>query len=376
MRAKSLQAWANTPAGQAANMEVVIHQTLENTHDLYHFGVHLYNFIQKRLPLTHHLYFHYLDRVPHFKTPRMIYGRKRFTRILQQHRPDIVLSTHPHLNHGFFQLAKEATEDRPPLTVTYCGELHGTYGFSHRWVNPNADHFIGAVFDTCKAANQLHMPKDRNHNLGFLLRPHFYETPLTQEQRHNYLRNELHLDPETYTIILGTGANAANNHLPLLNAIGATPIKNIQIVVLCAHNSLLFQSVEDFRHSQNKNKIISLSYLENPSLLLQSADVLLCRPGTGLTSEAILSGIPILHNTLGGTMPQEAITLAYCKQHQLSHQISKPSQLPEIIQNHLQHPEQLQQTRQNLQKVRPTHTPADIIQHLKGWHLQHTQPQC
>ena len=368
MRANSLKAWSQTEAGIAANLDVSIHQTLESTHTLYRFGVNLYNFIQKTYPLAHHLYFQYLEKVPHFDTPGMIQGREKFQEVVRNEKPDVVLSTHAHLNHGFFQLAKESLPAKPPMTVTYCGELYGSYGFSRRWVNPQADHFLGAVKETCEAANRLQMPDDRNHCAGFLLRPHFYQLNEQPKDQKYYLKRELQLNPDTYTLILGTGANSANNHIAFLNALKHSDLPKLQIVVLCGKSNELLDQISAYRQNNQNHKIVPLPYLENPSHLFQSADALVCRPGTGLTSEAILCGIPIIHNTLGGTMPQEAITLAFCKKYNLSQKIKKASTLPKVVKEHLVNPNLLKKMRTNLQNARPQTTPAKIISNLQLWH--------
>ena len=367
MRANALKAWSKTKAGVAANMEVSVHQTLESTHTLYRFGVNLYNFIQKTYPLAHHIYFQYLERVPHFDHAGMIQGRKKFQELVSREKPDIVLSTHAHLNHGFFQLARKALPEKPPKVVTYCGELYGSYGFSRRWVNPEADHFLGAVKETCQAANRLKMPEDRNHCAGFLLRPHFYDAPLSLDQKIRCMAEELQLSLDTYTLILGTGANSANNHIAFLNALENSDLPKIQIIVLCGKSKELFEQIKKYTQTHSKHTILPLPFLENPSRIFQSADALVCRPGTGLTSEAILSGIPIIHNTLGGTMPQEAITLAYCNRYNLSQTIKRASQLPEVVKGHLSNPSALVETRSRLNQARPESTPVELIQNLKLW---------
>ena len=367
MRANALKDWSKSAEGMSANMEVSVHQTLESTHPLYNFGVNLYNFIQKTYPLAHHLYFQYLEQVPHFDNAGMIHGRGKFREVVRNLKPDVVLSTHAHLNHGFFQLAKESLPEKPPITVTYCGELYGSYGFSRRWVNPKADHFLGAVKETCQAAHRLKMPEDRNHCAGFLLRPHFYEPVLAPNQKRKYLAEELHLSPDTYTLILGTGANSANNHAAFLNALANSDLPKIQIIVLCGKSKDLFEQITKHSQTHTKHTVLPLPYLENPSPLFQSADALVCRPGTGLTSEAILSGMQIIHNTLGGTMPQEAITLAYCNKYNLSQRINRASSLPEVVKAHLNQPESIEENRRRLRQVRPEKTPAAIIQNLQLW---------
>ena len=59
------------------------------------------------------------------------------------------------------------------------------------------------------------MPEDRLYEGGFLLRPSFYKPDLSPEDRNNYVRKQLELDPARFLLVLGTGANGANDHLRL-----------------------------------------------------------------------------------------------------------------------------------------------------------------
>lgn len=366
MRAHSLKAWEPTPAGRAANLNVSIHQTLESTHRLYKFGVGLYNFIQLKCPAAHHLYFNYLETVPHFDNGRMIRNRHKFQEVVCREEPDIVLSTHAHLNHGFFELAKEAMPSRPPRTVTCCGELHWSYGFSRRWVNPHSDLFVGAVAETCHAARQLGMPDERIFEGGFLLRPTFYTADLSPQERSTYVREQLGLDPSRFLLVLGTGANGANNHLPLLDALQDAGLREIQVLALCSRNQELARDVENWAARHPEMPVRAQPYLQDMKPLLQSASALVCRSGTGLTSEAILCQCPIIFNGIGGVMPQEKITLAYCRRHRLGHSFSKPEELPGTVTRMLRNPDSLAQARQRKERIRPTRTPQDLIRRLQG----------
>ena len=119
----------------------------------------------------------------------------RFRAILDHVRPQVILSTHGSLNHGFFDLAREHLGVENVRCVTYCGELFGRYGFSRHWVNPQADLFIGAVPETCAMARSLGMPAERTLVGGFLLNPSFYRKTLSAEERATLLRG-IGLDPE------------------------------------------------------------------------------------------------------------------------------------------------------------------------------------
>ena len=80
MRAEALKAWAESNEGKKYNFEVSVHSTLESTHPLYAFGVKLYNFIQKRSPYLHHLYFNYLELVSMHRNKEKILGKNNNTR--------------------------------------------------------------------------------------------------------------------------------------------------------------------------------------------------------------------------------------------------------------------------------------------------------
>ena len=364
MRAQSLKAWEETPSGRAANLSVSIHQTLESTHPMYRFGVNLYNFIQMRCPSFHHLYFNYLERVPHFDNGRMIHNRHKFQEVVCREEPDVVLSTHAHLNHGFFELAKEAMPDRLPSTVTYCGELHWSYGFSQRWVNRKSDLFVGAVAETCQAARRLGMPEDRLYEGGFLLRPSFYKPDLSPEDRNIYVRKQLGLDPARFLLVLGTGANGANDHVRLLEALFKEGLRDIQVLALCSKNRLLAQRIDYWAKRHPSITVKTKPYIHDMKPLLQSASALVCRSGTGLTSEAIICKCPILFNGIGGVMPQELITQVYCRRHRIGISFSKAEQLPSIVFNLQRNPELLTQARQRKENISPKQTPQELIRRL------------
>ena len=366
MRANSLKAWSETPVGRAANLDVSIHLTLENTHNLYRFGVGLYNFIQMRCPSLHHLYFNYLEKIPHFDHGRMIQNKQRFQEVVCGEEPDIVLSTHAHLNHGFFELAQESMPGRPPKTVTCCGELHWSYGFSKRWVNPKADLFVGAVPETCHAAQRLGMPINRIYEGGSLLRPPFLGPDPPPQESADYVRHELGLDPGRFLLVLGTGANGANHHIPLLEAMHNADLRNLQVLALCSQNKELSSKITRWADAHTNITVRTLPYIKNMKPLLQAASALVCRSGTGLTSEAILCQCPIIFDKIGGVMPQENITLAYCRRHRLGQSFRKATDLPEVVSRILRNPEQLTAARQRKERLRPQKNPQDLIRKLSA----------
>ena len=356
MRARALEAWV----GLRTDWQVSIHQALESTHGLYAFGVGLYNGIQRTLPIAHHVYFQFLERANLHRNADRIMGARRFQERVEDFAPDLVVSTHAHLNHGFFDLARRQLGSSRVRCVTYCGELWGGYGFSRHWVNPKADAFIAAV-DPCRdAALQLGMPPERSHVGGFLLRPQFFEKQQIKHTREQFLGEELGLDPQAFTILLSTGAVGANNHLGLLRSLESRR-RPIQVVALCGNRESSLRSVNDWGAKAKHVTLRALARRVDMPRIIRSADLLVARPGTGTTSEAILCGTPLLFNCIGGVMPQEYITVKFARHHGFASVIYWSRQLAGILDELEQSPDRLRSMRRNAQKACPKQHPGEIL---------------
>ena len=362
MRASSFVHWTRESAGTAVASEIQIHKCLENTHALYRFGVGLYNRIQRHAPWAHHVYFNFLEVAGlHYSRHRLL-GTERFRAILDHVRPRVVLSTHGSLNHGFFDLAREHLGRENVRCITYCGELFGQYGFSRHWVNPRADLFIGAVPETVAMARTLGMPRDRAVVGGFMLNPSFYHPPLTPDERGKFLQS-LGLNPDKFTLLLSTGEHGANNHLAFLEALRTKrPRKDLQVIALCGRDPRELDRVRSWgRRHKGVLPVLALPHSHMMHLLMQAASAVVGRPGTGTTSEAIISGCPIIFNALGGFMPQEYITLRYARRHGIAAEVYRPDDLPTILARWSSHPNDLAVLRRRLLECVPTAQPRDIL---------------
>lgn len=356
MRARSLKLWAR----KLRDWELRIDQTLESTHLVNAFGVGLYNWIQRRQPRLHRIYFKYLEFACMHRNAKRMFGADRFRRLLKDYQPDRVVSTHPHLNHGYFDLAREELGDRVRC-ITICTEFMGGYGFSKHWVNPKADLFIGGTQEAVDAAIELGMPQERTFCGGFLLRPGFYESPLNDTKRASFLNTEFGLDPEAYTLLLATGAAGANNHLKLLQVLENRG-KPIQVIALCGKDNATLNKMKNSSSSRSqKIKVIPLAYWEDMASLLQSVSAIVTRPGAGTLSECILSNTPIIFNTMGGIMPQESLNARYGESHGISRLMRKPRDLELILDDWERDSTQLTTLRENLERCYPTKHPESIL---------------
>ena len=363
MRARSFESWCRKLSTDSEPMETFRFQALEESAGLYKFGVHLYNWIQKKCPRLHHLYFNWLEIFHISASERLLLGKSKYIAKLQSIHPDLIFSVHAHTNHAFRRVAQRTL---PGVKfVSYCGEMHGGYGFSRHWVDPGADAFIGATRQICEAAQQHGMPANQIIYGGFLLDPSFFDPPTSDADRHAK-RSAIGLSENTFTLLLSTGANGALNHLDFLNALRNSGLK-LQVIALCGRNEAARSAIDAWAQQSPDIRVRALAHRDDMAQLMQIADLVVARPGTGTTSEAIMAQCPIIFNTLGGIMPQEWITVKYLRSEGLDAPcIKKPIDLTKHLRPLIEAPDLRKRLQSKIAALRPTPSPEQLIEQLRA----------
>jgi processive 1,2-diacylglycerol beta-glucosyltransferase len=362
MRARSLKQWCEQ-CGPPGSIVVTQYQALEDSSLLYRFGVGIYNWIQKQWPALHHLYFNFLELFQISASPRCLLGKARYTTLLKQTQPNIIVSVHAHTNHAFRIIARQSL---PGVRfVTYCGEMSGGYGFSRHWADPGADAFIGATPEICQAAVRHKVSPSKTYCGGFLLHPDFYQEDHIAAAKAKRLAQNFDLKPDLFTLLLSTGANGAVNHIAFLENLEESKLR-LQVIALCGHNDAAKSAIERLSDGFEYLTIRALSHQTDMLSLMKLSDAIVARPGTGTTSESILAGCPILFNTLGGIMPQEWITVKYLRGQGLEPPLIRRSgDLVGMIQAFLHSPEVLDKARHALHQLHPQTEPRRIVAFLR-----------
>ena len=357
MRARAFQEWSQ--AEPPLNVSAQLHRPLEKSHEIYAFGVWLYNWIQRTAPFLHHIYFNFLELVPIVRTSKPL-GAAKYRKVLEEIRPDVIVSVHDSLNHGFFEYARVVLGRDNVKCVTYCGELSGGYGFSRHWVNPSADLFIGAVPGTCDAAVRCGMPRERTQVGGFLLRRFFYDEPADDSGRAAFVRDQLLLDPEEFILLLSASSRGAHNHVRFLDALQRHRV-DVQAVLLCGKSQITEREVSAWAQANPRARVRLLPHNTNMAQLMRSVSAIVARPGTGTTSEAIVSGCPLLLNCLGGIMPQERITVKFCREHGVAQLVRSPEELAGIVAEWKKRAEFPASIHRAMKRACPPFHPSDIV---------------
>ncbi|MBM5785476.1 MAG: hypothetical protein FJ076_11780 [Cyanobacteria bacterium K_DeepCast_35m_m1_288] len=335
------------------DVSVQVRAVLEESSPIINFEVALYNWIQKHAPWLHQLYWRWAELEDLRKPGTVLIGRGYLVRLLRHVQPDLVISTHPHTNRGHFDLAKRVVG--PQLRcVTCCTELDGGFGFSRNWVSRSADWFWTLTPDLESELVRRRYPRQRIRCLGPLLFPPFHGVPAPER-----------LPEEQPLLVLGSGANGANNHRRLLDQL--LPFAGrIRVVALCGRRPAALQDVRQWMQDHPQLDVEPLVFQEPAAMadLYRRAWAVVARPGARTATEALAMACPLIFNRYGITMPQELLAPRYFAARGLEVSIRRPRELAAVVQRWLEDPAAYQALRSCYQQHRLQADPAVILEQL------------
>ena len=347
--AEAIQQWL---ARLRPEVEVRVDQVLERSSSTYRGGVELYNWIQRRRPWLHQLYWRAMELEDLIKPGTVLFGRRYLIRELQDFRPDVLISTHPHTNRGHFDLAKRVLG--PQLRcITCCTELDGGFGFSRNWLSRRTDLFWALTEEVVQELGRRRpgVPVER---LGPLLYPVYHDAgpaPAALEG--------------LPLLVLGTGSNGANNHIPLLEQL--LPFAGrLAVVALCGRRPAVREQLQRWAEQHPELAVDPLGYQGPEAMadLYRRAWALVSRPGARTATEALFMACPLVFNHYGTTMPQELLAPRYFQARQLEASIRRPQELATLVAQWLADPAAYAALRQRYQEQRLLADPGEIVERL------------
>jgi processive 1,2-diacylglycerol beta-glucosyltransferase len=141
-------------------------------------------------------------------------------------------------------------------------------------------------------------------------------------------------------------------------------------VLLCGKSQIAEREISAWAKANPQARVRLLPHNTNVGKLMRSVSAIVARPGTGTTSEAIVSGCPLLLNCLGGIMPQEQITVKFCRGHGLAKLIRSPDELARTVALWRRQPEIPAAIRQAMKKACPPMHPRDIVRTIAALHVK------
>ncbi|HTQ29903.1 MAG TPA: glycosyltransferase [Opitutaceae bacterium] len=345
-------------------VDVRIEQMLEKSSVLNRAGVDFYNWIQRRAPGLHTVYYALIEGLSLLNRRSVSFGRAYYEKVLREYRPHLVFSVHDCLNRGYFQLARKILGPANVRCATYCGEFSGGWGYSINWIEPTVDLYLSRTPTARDYAVKKGVPPERCRVRGHLMRPRAHLEVLPgPAERAAFRVKKLGLRPDLFTVFLATGGNGANNHLELLPAL-TRHAGRCQAIVICGRNREIYNDLVHWRALHPEFDLYLEGYSEVVHLLLQAADAVVTRGGTTTCAKALNYRCPIVFNAFGGIMPQESLTWKFFHNGGACEKIENAADFAALVDRWMADPAAYARLRENFLRLRYEEDPTVVIDEL------------
>jgi len=344
-------------------VDVRIEQMLERSSVVNRGGVHLYNWIQRRVPFLHGIYYAIVELLAVLNRRTVSLGRGYYVDALREYRPHLILSVHDCLNRGYFPLARRILAPDRVRCVTYCGEFSGGWGYSVNWIEPTVDRYYSRTPTARDFAVRKGIPADRCLVRGHLMAPRAHREVFDAAGVARFREQDLGLKADRLTVFLATGGNGANNHFALLPAL----IKHsdrVQAIVICGRDKDTHHALVRWRAQHPELRLYIEGYSDQVHRLMQASDVIVTRGGTTTCAKALHFRCPIIFNAFGGIMPQERLTWKFFRNGAQSAKIEQAGDFADLLSGWVRAPERFDAYRRAFLSLRYAEDPTLLIDEI------------
>lgn len=252
-------------------------------------GVASYGSMLKVQPSPYPAIFHLTNGRTRFRVIAELgkpFIRRNFRRMLQEIKPDLVVSVHPLLNVYARQML-DASGSRAPL-VTVITDLVTIH---HSWTAAcAADHYVVGSPEARGVCADRGIPLSRIHDFGLPIRAGFSPAPADRRDA----KAALGLDPSRRTLLVMAGGEGGGRVPRLLQGIApALRELDLQIVAIAGKNVGLRRKLGALGETLGSDARI-LGFVENVADYMRAADALLTKAGPGTIAEAAACGLPVI----------------------------------------------------------------------------------
>ena len=210
------------------------------------------------------------------------------TEIVQRYRPDAVLATYPAYIQGMVRITAKLR--RPVSVSTIVTDLIGVHSL---WFNQEATYTFVPTGNVYRQALEQGLNRQRVLLTGLPVNPrisHLKEVDRTE------LRAELGWDPEAVTaLIVGSARTRQTANIARLLDSSGLPV---QLVVVTGGDEQTYRELET---ATWKGNVHVYGMVKNMPEMMRAADLLICKAGGLIVSEALASSLPlVLYEALPG----------------------------------------------------------------------------
>jgi processive 1,2-diacylglycerol beta-glucosyltransferase len=220
---------------------------------------------------------------PDSPTQKMInrLGRRRLAAYIRDHRPDVVVHTHPTPAGVMSDLKAESIVDRPSVVVITDYAIHS------QWVHPHVEHYCVATDEIRAGLEDRGFPPERITVTGIPVDPVF-TSPLDRDET----ARRLGLDPTRTTVLVMAGAYAMLGGVVDVYRVLVNSPRRVQAVFICGRDPGLVEKLR--QRSRRRPDFHVHGYVTNVHEWMSVADLLVTKAGGITVSEALAKELPMI----------------------------------------------------------------------------------
>mgnify|MGYP005849874183 CR=1 FL=1 len=274
-----------------------------------------------------------------FKRLEKYIGLRKYRELIEQYRPDAIISTH-------FLPAAIVSYLYPDLPISN-GVLLTDYVSHQLWVNPHTETYFVAHSAMKIELLTLGVEESRIKVTGIPVRPCFQNT-VKSKVPVAALRAKLHIDRGLPMILIMCGGNAIGPLAEVLEELNKISAADFQVMVITGRNRRSYRDLKQVLYNTNlKGQVRGI--VRNIDEYMASADLLISKAGGLTVTEALVAGLPIL--VIRPTPGQEDGNTAYVTREGAGIYLKDIKELAPSVLRLLEHPEILAAMSRNAKTI-------------------------
>ena len=269
--------------------------------------------------------------------------KKRMLRLVEEHKPDLIVFTHPFPCGAACRLKRKGK-----LNVPLAGVITD-YAIHHLWVYDEVDIYFVAAEAMAATLGEQGVPRERIQITGIPVGSAFGQvTKQVADQT----------EPTILVMGGGLGLGALEEVLLQLDTIEEA----CRFIVVTGRNSRLRKGLQR-QSATMKHPLLVMGYTQRIPELMACSQLLITKPGALTCSEAMAAGLPmVLVNAIPG---HEEDNAAYLHRHGAAIWVKEKAGLSTVVKELLGNREQMETLRQQAWKLGKPDAAGYIVQHLK-----------
>ncbi|MDR5683477.1 MAG: glycosyltransferase [Armatimonadota bacterium] len=208
-------------------------------------------------------------------------GRRRLAAYIREHKPDVVVHTHPTPAGVMSDLKAESIVDRPAAVVITDYAIHS------QWIHPHVERYCVATDEIRAGLEDRGIPPERITVTGIPIDPVF-ATPMDRTEA----ARRLGLDPARTTVLVMAGAYAMLGGVVDVHRVLMHSSRPVQAVFICGRDPALVERLR--QRSRRRPDFHVHGYVTNVHEWMSAADLLVTKAGGITVSEALAKELPMV----------------------------------------------------------------------------------